>query len=68
MSGPPQPAMSATYKGVLIEIERVRDGGWHWRLDKGEWSYDSFFMQADALKAAKAAVDAAQPTAVEDKP
>ena len=50
--------MSTTYKGVLIEVERVRDGGWHWRLDHGEWSYDSFFVQAHALKAAEAAVDA----------
>jgi hypothetical protein len=58
---PPQPAMSTTYKGVLIDVQRVRDGGWHWRLDNGEWSYESFFMQADALKAAKAAVDAPQP-------
>ena len=54
---PPQPIMCMTYKGVLIDIERVRDGGWHWRLDNGEWSYESFFMQADALKAAKEAVD-----------
>jgi hypothetical protein len=50
----------ATYKGVLIEIERVRDGGWHWRLDKGEWSKEAFFVQADALRAAMAAVDALQ--------
>ena len=57
---PPQPAMSTTYKGVLIDVQRVRDGGWHWRLDSGEWSHESFFMQADALKAAKAAVDAPQ--------
>ena len=56
--------MNTTNKGVLIEIERVRDGGWHWRLDKGEWSYDSFFVQADALKAAKAVVDAS----AKDKP
>jgi hypothetical protein len=52
--------MSTTYKGVLIDVQRVRDGGWHWRLDSGEWSHESFFMQADALKAAKAAVDAPQ--------
>jgi len=61
MSGsqrPPQPAMSTTYKGVLIEIERVRDGGWHWRLDRGEWSYEAFFVQADALRAAMGAVEA----------
>jgi hypothetical protein len=59
----PQPATSTTHKGVLIDIERVRDGGWHWRLDQGEWSDDSFFMHADALKAARAAVDASQPPA-----
>ena len=61
--GPPQSGVSTTYKGVLIDIERVRDGGWHWRLDEGEWSHESFFMQGDALKAAKAAVDAPQPPA-----
>jgi hypothetical protein len=58
---PPQPVMSTTYRGVLIDIERVRDGAWHWRLDRGEWSYEGFFVQADALKAAKVAVDASQP-------
>ena len=66
MSGSPGPRplpVSTTYKGVLIDIERVRDGGWHWRLDEGEWSHESFFMQGDALKAAKAAVDAPQPPA-----
>ena len=52
----PQPVIT-TYKGVLIEIERVRDGGWHWRLDKGQWSYDSSFMQPDALKTAVDAKD-----------
>jgi hypothetical protein len=53
--------MRTTYKGALIDIEWVRDGEWHWRLNNGEWSYDGFFVQADALKAAKAAVDASQP-------
>ena len=57
-----------TYKGVRIDIERVRDGAWHWRLNYGAWSNDGFFMHADAVAAAIAAVDAAQPTAVEDKP
>ena len=51
---------STTYKGVLIDIERVRDGGWHWRLDHGEWSQESFFVRPDALRAAQAAVDATQ--------
>jgi hypothetical protein len=50
-----------TYKGALIDIERVRDGAWHWRLGHSEWSSEGHFVQADALKAAKAAVDAAQP-------
>jgi hypothetical protein len=52
--------MSRTYKGVLIEVERVRDGGWHWRLDHAEWSHEAFFVLPDALKAAQAAVDALQ--------
>jgi hypothetical protein len=72
MSGsqrPPQPVLSTTYKGVLIDIERVRDGAWHWRLDHGAWSSEGFFMQPDAMEAAKAAVDAAQPpAAAKDKP
>ena len=59
----PQPVTSTTHKGVLIDIKRVRDGGWHWRLDRGEWSDEAFFMHADALKAARAAVDAWQPPA-----
>jgi hypothetical protein len=64
MSGsqrPPQPVRSTTYRGVLIDIERVRDGAWHWRLDHGAWSSEGFFMQLDAMEAAKTAVDASQP-------
>ena len=59
----PQPVTGTTHKGVHIDIERVRDGGWHWRLDQGEWSNEGFFVHADALKAARAAVDASQPPA-----
>jgi hypothetical protein len=59
----PQPVTRTTHKGVLIDIERVRDGGWHWRLGQGEWSDEGFFVHADALKAARAAVDALQPPA-----
>jgi hypothetical protein len=66
---PPQPVTSTTYKGVLIDIERVRDGAWHWRLDHGIWSSEGFFMQADAMEAAKALVDASQPpSAAKDQP
>ena len=63
----PQPVTSTTHKGVLIDIERVRDGGWHWRLGQGEWSDEGFFVHADALKAARAAVDALQPATSKDR-
>jgi hypothetical protein len=56
-------------RAVLIDIERVRDGAWHWRLDHGVWSSEGFFMQADAMEAAKALVDASQPpSAAKDQP
>jgi hypothetical protein len=53
--------VSTTYQGVIIDIERMRDGEWHWRLNGSEWSYDGFFVQADATEAAKRAVDTSQP-------